>query len=65
MTTMLTARDIAKILKISYEAALAFIKRSGIPYLKVGRSYRVSKDNLTAFLNQKGQIIIDLTECII
>lgn len=62
MTTMLTARDIAKILGISYEAALAFIKYSDIPYIKVGRSYRVAEEKLTTFLSQDGQIIVDLHE---
>lgn len=34
---MLTPREVAEILKISYDTALAFVKYSGVDYLKVGR----------------------------
>jgi excisionase family DNA binding protein len=62
MPVMLTPHDVADILKVSYETALAFIKYSGIDYIKVGRQYRVSKDKLTAFLQKKGHTIIDLEQ---
>lgn len=62
---MLTPHNIAEILGISYEAALAFIKYSGIDYLKVGRCYRVAEDKLTAFLLQKGHVTVDLKEDIL
>lgn len=61
MPEMLTPREVAKILKISYESALAFIKYSGIDYLKVGNQYRVSAEKLKAFLNKKGQTVTNLT----
>ena len=38
---MLTPADVAKALNISYDTALHMIKYSGIPYVKVGRQYRV------------------------
>ena len=50
MPEMLTPREVAEIMKISYEAALAFIRYSGIDYIKVGRQYRVSQDKLDTFL---------------
>lgn len=56
----LTAREVAALLKISYDQALAFIKYSGIDYIKVGRQYRVDESKLRAFLSQRGGIIIDL-----
>lgn len=59
---MLTPNEIADILKISYETALAFIKYSGVDYIRVGRQYRVNEDKLTAFLNKRGQIHIDIAE---
>lgn len=34
--------EVADILNVSYATALDWIKHSGIPYIKVGRSYRVS-----------------------
>ena len=51
---MLTPKEVAQIMKVSYETALAFIKYSGIHYIKVGNQYRVSAEKLKAFLNRKG-----------
>ena len=61
MPEMLTPKEVADILKISYEAALAFIKYSGIDYHKIGNQYRVSSEKLRAFLNRKGPTYTDLT----
>ena len=57
---MLTAVEVAEILKIPYESALKFIRYSGIDYIKVGRTYRVSEDKLHAFLKQRGKIEVSL-----
>ena len=57
---MLTPKEISKILKISYEAALAFVKYSGIDYHRIGNQYRVSSEKLTAFLNKRGSTYTDL-----
>lgn len=59
---MLTPKEVADILKISYESALAFIKYSGVDYIKVGRQYRVTKDKLNAFLMKKGSTIVDIAD---
>lgn len=59
---MLTPNEVADTLKISYETALAFIKYSGVDYVRIGRQYRVSEDKLTTFLNKRGQINIDISE---
>lgn len=61
MPEMLTPREVAEILKISYENALAFIKYSGIDYHKIGNQYRVSAEKLRAFLSKKGPTHTDLT----
>lgn len=61
MPELLTPREVAEILKVSYESALSFIRYSGIEYLKIGRQYRVSRDKLAAFLQKKGCICVDLT----
>lgn len=60
MPEILTPKEVAAILKISYEAALAFIKYSGIDYHRIGNQYRVSAEKLWAFLNKKGPIYTDL-----
>ena len=58
---VLTPKDVAEILGISYESALAFIKKSGVEYLLVGRQYRVTEDKLWSFLAKDGCIVVDLT----
>ena len=57
---MLTPRVVAEILRVNYETALAFIKYSGVDYLRVGRQYRVQESKLKAFLARKGRIIVEL-----
>ena len=57
---LLTAADIAKILKISYHSALDFIKYSGVDYIKIGNQYRVSEEKFRTFIMQKGTKIISL-----
>ena len=61
MPELLTPREVADILKISYESALAFIKHSGIDFLKIGSQYRVAKDKLEAFVCKKGTIYVDIS----
>ena len=60
MPELLTPKEVAKILKISYESALAFIKYSGVDFLKIGNQYRISRDKLKAFIRAKGSHYIDL-----
>lgn len=57
---LLTAKEIAEILKISYPQALQFIKYSGIDYIRVGNKYRVVKSKFSDFLNKRGSREINL-----
>ena len=59
---MLTPKEVAQIMTVSYDTALAFIKYSGIDYIKVGRQYRVSRQKLEVFLNKKGITLVSLDE---
>lgn len=59
-TNVLTPKDIAEILDISYESALAFIRNSGIDYIQLGRQYRVSEDKFKAFLARDGCVTVEL-----
>lgn len=59
---MLTPNEVAQVLNVSYETALAFIKYSGVDFVRVGRQYRVSEEKLSTFLNKRGQIHIDISE---
>ena len=49
----LTVREIAELLKISYDSALEVVKYSGVEYVQVGRQYRVLESTLYKFLNPK------------
>lgn len=55
---ILTAYEIAEILKISYHKSLDFIRFSGIDYIKIGSQYRVSADKFYAFITAKGIKIV-------
>ncbi len=55
---MLTPKEVAKILKISYESALGFINYSGIDYIRVGNQCRVSAEKLKAFLPGRARPLI-------
>lgn len=56
MTQYLTPHEIAQMLQISYEKALAFIKYSGVKYIKIGNQYRVSETSLNVFLQKNTDI---------
>ena len=62
MINMLTPKEVAEVLKTSYETALAFIKCSGVDYIKIGRQYRVPEEKLKGFLAKKGCLIVDLDQ---
>ena len=57
----LTAKEVSQILKICYQNALAFIKYSGIEYVKIGRAYRVEKKKFYDFV-LNGTVEIDLEQ---
>lgn len=59
---MLTPAEVAECLNISYDTALHMIKYSGIPYVKIGRQYRVSEDVVNDLLGHDGTVIIDYVE---
>lgn len=63
MPKMLSPREVAEVLGVSYETALAFIRYSGIDHLEIGRQYRVSEEKFAAFLNQKGAVSVELSDC--
>ena len=62
MPKFLTPYDVADVLQISYDSALAWIKQSGIDYLKVGRQYRVSAEKFQTFLQRKGRVVASLNK---
>lgn len=59
---MLTPAEVAERLSVSYDTALLLIKSSGIPYLKIGRQYRVSEDVIDGLINQNEIVIVDYDE---
>lgn len=50
MNNYLTVKEVAEMLKISYDKALEYIKYSGVEYVKIGRQYRVLQSKLNDFL---------------
>ena len=48
---MLTPYDVAKLMQVSYDTALEFIKNSGITYIRIGRQYRVAETVFEAFVS--------------
>ena len=54
------AYDIAKIMGICYAKALAFIKHSGIEYVRINRRYFVSIDKFRSFIDGSKKIEIEL-----
>jgi len=57
---VLTAHDIADVLHLSYQTALAFIKNSGVRFFKIGKSYRVLASDFFEFLETTEHTEIDL-----
>lgn len=49
-TDVLTVKDICEILHISSKSAYALLHDGKIPYLKIGRHYRVAKSALEEFI---------------
>ena len=48
---VLDAKDVASILSVSYISALRVIRYGGINYVRIGRAYRISKQNFIDWLN--------------
>ena len=53
MLKLLTVKEVAEILKVSYETALNFVKYSGITYINVGKQYRVSEKDFENYIKIK------------
>ena len=61
---MLSPAEVAERLNVSYDTALQMIKYSSIPYVKIGRQYRVSENVINDMINQNETVIIDYDECV-
>ena len=59
---MLTPAEVADRLNISYDTALTMIKTSGIPYLKIGRQYRVNEAVIDELTSQIETMIVDFED---
>ena len=62
MGTMLTPAEAAQLLKVSYDTAPNFIKKSGLPYTKIGWQYRISKDVLASVPSDDVPVIVTIDE---
>lgn len=52
MDKLLTAKDIAEVLKISERAAYTLMERRELPVVKIGRLIRVTPEDLTDFVQR-------------
>lgn len=57
---VLDAKDVAGFLGISYIKALKLLRYSGMNSIRLGRVYRVSKQNFTDWLNCDKPTVIEL-----
>lgn len=57
---VLDARDVAGFLGISYIKALKLLRYSGMNSIRLGRVYRVSKQNFSDWFNCQQPIVIKL-----
>ncbi len=60
MTELLNIYEVAKILRVSYETALMYVKHHNLA-IKIGRQYRVPKDKLAAHLSKQPSAPMYLT----
>lgn len=60
MPDVLDAKDVSKVLGIGYVKALRLIQYGDMNYIKVGRTYKVSKQNFVNWLNCPEPKIIEL-----
>ena len=56
----LTARDISVFLNLGYAKSLKLIRYGGLPHLRIGNTYRISKKNFVEWLNGTETKIINL-----
>ena len=47
---MLTPYDVAEALQVSYDTVLSLIKKGDLPYIKIGRQYRVTEEAMKDFI---------------
>ncbi len=52
---ILTAKEVAQYLGIGYVKALNLLKYGGLPSVKLGNTFRISKDMLIKWLNEEGK----------
>jgi len=53
MCIILTAKEVAKQLRIHINLVYELINQGKLKAIKVGREYRITKKNLEAFINNK------------
>ncbi len=49
---LLTPKEVAEILKISYETVLSIIKSGDLKAVKIGKCYRINSLDLMAYLSE-------------
>ena len=55
-TSALTIKDLAHELKVSTKTCYKLIKNNAVPYVKIGKSYRIPRSYLLELLNSNHKI---------
>lgn len=58
MSEVLTVKELSEILKIHYNQALALLKAGSIPYIKIGKTYRVPAAQVKKLTQTETPIIL-------
>ena len=52
-TQLLSVEDVAKELNLSEDTIRSYIRSRKLPAIKFGNTYRISREDLDAFINQR------------
>ena len=61
MEKLLSIEDIAEILGLEYKSVYRLVRSGELPAARIGRVYRVSKADLSAYLEQQKQVVHEQT----
>lgn len=60
---ILTTQEVQELLKLNTRQAKALMRSEGFPAFKIGREYRVSEDELIAWISTKPNMKLDYSKC--
>ncbi|USN96470.1 MAG: helix-turn-helix domain-containing protein [Candidatus Nomurabacteria bacterium] len=52
-TEYLTVEQVANLLQVHWQSVLNYIKRGDLPAMRLGRGYRIARNDLDKFIEQR------------